>query len=213
VSDQFWPVCRILEWIDPGQKEKAGWPDWGVAIKAAHAPQNLTDIAATSPVRTRLAYDEFMAHQLTLALARSKLQQAKGQISCGDGTLRARVLETLPYSLTAAQVRTVSEIAADMARPQRMNRLLQGDVGAGKTLVALLVLLIAVESGGQGVLMAPTELLARQHLQALRPLTESAGVVLEILTGRDKGRERNDKLAALKQGDIQILVGTHAVFQ
>ena len=114
---------------------------------------------------------------------------------------------------TDAQTRAINEIAGDMGAPERMNRLLQGDVGAGKTLVAFMALLIAVEAGGQGVMMAPTEILARQHLEGLRPLAERAGVVLEILTGRDKGAERKAKLAALARGDIQILVGTHAVFQ
>jgi len=154
-----------------------------------------------------------MAHQLTLALARSRLRRAKGRATVGTGTLQAGVLDALPYDLTGAQKRAIAEIAADMAQETRMNRLLQGDVGAGKTLVALKALLIAVEAGGQGVMMAPTEILARQHLQGLRPLAEAAGVVIEILTGRDKGAERRAKLEALKRGDIQILVGTHAVFQ
>ena len=110
-------------------------------------------------------------------------------------------------------LRAIDEITADLASPQRMNRLLQGDVGSGKTLVAFMALLAVVEAGGQGVMMAPTEILARQHLEGLQPLAESAGVVLELLTGRDKGREREAKLTALKEKKIQILVGTHAVFQ
>jgi ATP-dependent DNA helicase RecG len=122
-------------------------------------------------------------------------------------------LQSLPYAPTAAQTRAVGEIALDMESPLRMNRLLQGDVGAGKTLVGLLSLLIAVEAGGQGVMMAPTEILARQHYEGLAPLAAAAGVRLEILTGRDKGGERAAKLAALAQGQIGILVGTHAVFQ
>lgn len=203
----------LAEWIDPVQKAQAGWPDWADAIRAAHGPQEARDLSPAHPARERLAYDEFMAHQMTLALARSKLRRAKGRATVGTGRLQARVLAALPYALTGAQTRAIAEIAADMAAPQRMNRLLQGDVGAGKTLVAFKALLIAVEAGGQGVMMAPTEILARQHLQGLRPLAESAGVVLEILTGRDKGAERRAKLAALARGDIQILVGTHAVFQ
>jgi ATP-dependent DNA helicase RecG len=123
------------------------------------------------------------------------------------------VLAALPYDPTGAQTRALADIAADMGDPHRMNRLLQGDVGSGKTLVAFLSLLIAVEDGGQGVLMAPTEILARQHLEALSPLAEDAQVVIELLTGRDKGRERREKLAALARGDIHILIGTHAVFQ
>ncbi|SLN10219.1 ATP-dependent DNA helicase RecG [Roseovarius gaetbuli] len=206
-------VPDLDEWIDPVQKAQAGWPDWADAIRAAHAPQDFQDLSAAHPARERLAYDELMAHQLTLALARSKLRRAKGRATIGTGRLQAKVLEALPYALTGAQTRAIAEIASDMAAPLRMNRLLQGDVGAGKTLVAFKALLIAVEAGGQGVMMAPTEILARQHLQGLRPLAESAGVVLEILTGRDKGAERRAKLAALARGDIQILVGTHAVFQ
>ncbi|RKT34198.1 ATP-dependent DNA helicase RecG [Roseovarius halotolerans] len=204
---------ELKEWIDPAQKAQAGWPDWAEAVRRAHDPQEQRDLSPADPARERLAYDEFMAHQMTLALARARLRRAKGRATMGTGALQAKVLEALPYELTGAQTRAISEIAGDMAQETRMNRLLQGDVGAGKTLVALKALLIAVEAGGQGVMMAPTEILARQHLQGLRPLAEAAGVVIEILTGRDKGAERRAKLKALAAGDIQILVGTHAVFQ
>ncbi|MFP4328830.1 MAG: ATP-dependent DNA helicase RecG, partial [Paracoccaceae bacterium] len=204
---------ELPEWIDPVQKARAGWPGWRAAVAAAHAPRGPETLAATDPARERLAYDEFMAHQLTLALARARLRRGKGRETHGTGVLQAKVLGALPYRPTAAQTRAVEEIAADMRAPSRMNRLLQGDVGAGKTLVAFLALLIAVEAGGQGVMMAPTEILARQHLEGLRPLAESGGVTLDILTGRDKGAARRDKLAALAEGRLQILVGTHAVFQ
>lgn len=204
---------ELPEWIDPGLKAREGWPDWGAAIRAIHAPQALADIAPTAAPRLRLAYDEFFAHQLTLSLARAAMRRGKGRESRGDGHLRGRVLAGLPYRPTRAQTRAVAEIAADMAGDQRMNRLLQGDVGAGKTLVALMALLIAAEAGGQGVLMAPTEILARQHHEGLADLAALAGVRLEILTGRDKGRERAAKLADLAAGRIGILVGTHAVFQ
>ena len=203
----------LAEWIDPGQKSQAAWPDFNVAAQAAHDPNALLDIAPTAPARERLAYDELFAHQVTLALARVKQRRKKGRASIGDGQLQQRVLASLPYTPTSAQARAIGEITADMATGHRMNRLLQGDVGAGKTLVAFMALLRAVEAGGQGVLMAPTEILARQHLQGLRPLAEEAGVVLEILTGRNKGAERAAKLDALAKGDIQVLVGTHAVFQ
>ncbi len=203
----------LPEWIDPAQKAQAGWPDWLDALRRAHTPQGMDDLGPASPARERLAYDEFLAHQLTLALARAKLRRAKGRATVGTGELQARVLAALPYTPTGAQTRALAEIAADMADERRMNRLLQGDVGAGKTLVALKALLIAVEAGGQGVLMAPTEILARQHHEGLRPLAEAAGVHLDILTGRDKGAARAAKLAALKSGEIRILVGTHAVFQ
>lgn len=203
----------LSEWIDPAQLKRDSWPTWPDAIRQGHAPAGADDLAPTAPARARLAYDELMAHQLTLALARRRDRKARGIVSTATGALQGKVLACLPYQPTGAQLRASREIAGDMAQPQRMNRLLQGDVGSGKTLVAFMALLIAVESGGQGVMMAPTEILARQHLEGLRPLAKDAGVVLEILTGRDKGKDRKAKLAALAEGKIQILVGTHAVFQ
>ncbi|EBA03391.1 ATP-dependent DNA helicase RecG [Rhodobacteraceae bacterium HTCC2150] len=203
----------VEEWIDPSQKAQAEWPDWNLAITKAHHPENMGDFGANTPERLRLAYDEMFAHQITLALARARNSAKPGRISKSTGKLQNKVLAALPYNPTSAQARTIKEIQADLNSNKRMNRLLQGDVGAGKTLVALMALLAVVEAGGQGVMMAPTEILARQHLDGLRPLAESAGVVLELLTGRDKGRERAAKLAALANGDIHILVGTHAVFQ
>jgi ATP-dependent DNA helicase RecG len=205
-------VPLLGEWIDGHLMDEKRWPIWDEALRAAHAPARPEDLSRGAPARERLAFDELFAHQLTLALARATLKRGKGRMTEGDGRLRAKVLESLPYSPTGAQARAVEEIAADMARPTRMNRLLQGDVGAGKTLVALMALLVAVEAGGQGVLMAPTSILAGQHYANLRPLAEAAGVVIEMLTGADKGAERKAKLAALKRGDIHILVGTHAVF-
>jgi ATP-dependent DNA helicase RecG len=204
---------ELAEWIDPALKTREDWPDWRAAVAAAHAPADRADLAPTAPPRRRLAYDEFFAHQLTLAIARARARRKPGVATEGDGGLRAKVLAALPYAPTGAQERAIAEIAADMGAPVRMNRLLQGDVGAGKTLVALMALLVAVEAGGQGVMMAPTEILARQHLASIRPMAEAAGVVVEVLTGRDKGRERAAKLAALEAGDIQVLIGTHAVFQ
>lgn len=213
MKDALTRAPSLPEWIDPNQKQQEEWPDWLAALGACHAPENLCDLAPTAPNRARLAYDELMAHQLTLALARAKRRKSLGISSTGTGALRARVLGSLPYRPTGAQMRAMEEIASDMASGDKMNRLLQGDVGAGKTLVAFMALLIAVEAGGQGVMMAPTEILARQHLEGLQPLAENAGVVLELLTGRDKGAERAAKLKALEKGQIQILVGTHAVFQ
>ena len=203
----------LPEWIDGPLKAREAWPDWRSALVLAHGPQGPGDLSPSHPARQRLAYDELFAHQLTLALARTQMRRGKGRASKGSGSLQAQVLASLPYAPTGAQRRAIAEIAADMASPLRMNRLLQGDVGSGKTLVALLALLVAVEAGGQGVMMAPTEILARQHHQGLAPLAAAAGVRLEMLTGRDKGAERREKLAALAEGRVQILVGTHAVFQ
>lgn len=203
----------LNEWIDPHFLAQNGWPNWRDAVVAAHAPTDQAGLADTHPARQRLAYDELFAHQLTLSLARALHRRSVGVASIGTGMMQARVLASLPYVPTAAQTRAVGEIVADMAAPLRMNRLLQGDVGSGKTLVAFMALLVAVESGGQGVMMAPTEILARQHRDGLIDLAAATGVRLEILTGRDKGAERESKLAALRDGRIAILVGTHAVFQ
>ena len=204
---------ELPEWIEPSVRAARGWPDWRRALAAAHAPAALAELAPSAPARERLAYDELLAHQVTLALARAHMKRPKGFETRGDGSLRARVLAALPYAPTAAQTRAVAEITADMATPSRMNRLLQGDVGAGKTLVALFAMLAAVEAGGQAAMMAPTEILARQHIASLAPLAEAAGVRIDILTGRDKGSERAAKLAAVAAGEIAILVGTHALFQ
>ena len=206
-------VPNLDEWVDPALRAREGWPAWEEAVRVAHRPRGADDLEPTAPARRRLAYDELMAHQLTMALARAKLVKGKGVPSAGNGALRRRVLDALPYAPTAAQKRAIEEIVADMAGTSRMNRLLQGDVGSGKTLVAFMALLVAAEAGGQGALMAPTDILARQHLDWLRPLAETAGVAVETLTGRDNGKRREAKLAALASGEIQLLVGTHALFQ
>lgn len=201
------------EWIDPQLMIQHGWPSWLQAMRDAHTPEATADLSPHAVARERLAYDEFFAHQMTLALARAVARRGKGRSSVATNALQSKVLSALPYAPTGAQTRAVAEITDDLAAPIRMNRLLQGDVGSGKTLVALMALLVVVEAGGQGVMMAPTEILARQHLEGLQPLATDAGVALELLTGRDKGREREAKLARLASGEIQILVGTHAVFQ
>ncbi len=206
-------VRPLAEWIEPSLLAQRRWPAWEEAIRLAHAPRSLADLAPTTPARERLAYDELLAHQVTLALARERIRRPKGYATQGDGRLRGAVLRSLPYRPTPAQSRAVAEITADMASPRRMNRLLQGDVGAGKTLVAFLSMLAAVEAGGQAALMAPTEILARQHLSALQPLAAGVGIRLEILTGRDKGQDRAAKRAALASGEISIVVGTHSLFQ
>ena len=202
----------LPEWIDQPLREREGWPGWLDAVRAAHSPTTSAEISSTAPARRRLAYDEVFAHQVTLALIRARRRKRKGRASVATGRLQSKVFASLPFQPTGAQERAISEISDDLARPERMNRLLQGDVGSGKTLVALMALLVAVEAGGQGALMAPTEILARQHFAGLRPWAEAAGVVIEVLTGRDRGPEREAKLKALKSGDIHILVGTHAVF-
>ena len=170
-------------------------------------------LAPGAPARARLAYDELLSHQLALQLVRARMRRGRGRDNTGDGILRDHALAAFRHRPTGAQSRTIDEITGDMAAPTRMMRLLQGDVGAGKTLVALVAMLNAVEAGGQAAMMAPTELLARQHEAGLAKLAEAAGVELTLLTGRDKGRGRQDKLDAIADGRARMVLGTHALFQ
>jgi len=195
----------LPEWIEPGLIAKRGWPDWHSALLRAHADP-LDAIA-----RDRLAYDEIFANQLALMLVRASTRRRRGVPLKGDGRLRDML--RLPYAPTGAQTRSVAEIEGDMQQQTPMLRLLQGDVGSGKTLVALMALLTAVEGGAQGALLAPTEILARQHLDSLRELLAGVSVNVAILTGRDKGKVREATLMGLADGSIDILVGTHAIFQ
>ncbi|MGR3779707.1 MAG: ATP-dependent DNA helicase RecG [Albimonas sp.] len=202
----------LPEWIDPGLVAAKLWPGWRNAMEALHRPVSDDALRPRSPARERIAYDELLAHQMALALARETQRKGKGRPTVGTGRLVRKALASLPFKPTGAQSRAMKEVAADMAAEARMNRLLQGDVGSGKTLVALAALLTAVEAGGQAALMAPTEILARQHMEGLAPLFEAAGVVPVLLTGRDKGPGRREKLAAIASGEAGVVMGTHALF-
>jgi len=204
---------RLPEWLDPALRERRGWPDWRSAAAAVHAPAEEADLDPARPARSRLAYDELLANQLALALVRARQRRVRGRPITGDGRLRAKALAALAYALTGAQRRALAEIDADLASDRRMLRLLQGDVGSGKTVVAALAMLTAVEAGMQAALMAPTEILARQHHATLAPLAEAAGVRVVLLTGREKGKAREQALALLADGGAAIVVGTHALFQ
>jgi ATP-dependent DNA helicase RecG len=195
----------LPEWIEASVVARHGWPDWREALARAHADPSDTK------ARERLAYDELFANQLALMLVRASTRRRRGVPMQGDGRLTGAM--RLPYSPTGAQQRAVSEITGDMMQQTPMLRLLQGDVGSGKTLVALMALLTAVEAGAQGALLAPTEILARQHFQSLTELTGGLPVRIGILTGREKGKARDAVLKALASGEIDILVGTHAIFQ
>ncbi|MBR9970610.1 ATP-dependent DNA helicase RecG [Magnetospirillum sulfuroxidans] len=204
---------QLPEWQDEAWFRRQGWPSWRQALEALHQPQSEREIVEDSPARRRLAYDELLANQLALMMVRAHMRKLKGRIIPLSQHLRPQVMTALPFSLTAAQTRSLGEIDADMGQPLRMLRLLQGDVGSGKTVVALLSMLNAVEAGAQAALMAPTEILARQHLETIGPLVETAGLRVSLLTGRDKGKARNAILADLAEGRIDIIIGTHALFQ
>jgi ATP-dependent DNA helicase RecG len=203
----------IPEWQDEAWVAREGFPAFADALRHLHRPTEPRDVAPESPAWTRLAYDELLAGQLALALMRAHMRRQAGRGSASEGRLRARVLKALPYALTHSQQQAVNDIVNDLALPQRMLRLLQGDVGSGKTVVALIAAASVIEAGRQAALMAPTELLARQHLNTIAPLAEAAGIRVAILTGRERGGERVEILDRLVLGDIDLLIGTHALFQ
>ncbi|MBL8692085.1 MAG: ATP-dependent DNA helicase RecG [Rhodospirillaceae bacterium] len=204
---------ELPEWMDGPLKDQRRWPSWRQAIGFIHGPSGPGDLEPTASARVRLAYDELLSNQLALALMRAHQKKQAGRRTKGDGKLRARILKALPYSLTQSQITADAEIAGDMADDKRMLRLLQGDVGSGKTVVALLAMISAVEAGSQAALMAPTEILARQHFATIEPLATAAGVPVALLTGRDKGKKRDEILAGFENGSIPIAVGTHALVQ
>ena len=206
-------VPDLAEWIDRGLMRRRQWPAWADALRQAHAPTGEADLAPSTPARQRLAYDEVFASQLAVALVRARRHRRRGRVMTGNGRLAAQVEAGLGFALTGAQRMAIAEISAEMAQPRRMMRLLQGDVGSGKTLVALMAMLAAVESGAQAALMAPTEILARQHQATLRRLAHPAGLEIGLLTGREKGRVREATLASLASGLLPIAVGTHALLQ
>jgi ATP-dependent DNA helicase RecG len=197
-------VPELPEWIEPGQADRMQWPRWRDALVLAHRGEHPS-------ARDRLAYDELLANSLALLLVRNANRAHVGTPLQGDGHLRARL--NLPFALTGAQRRCITEIEGDMAQSAPMLRLLQGDVGSGKTAVAVEAMLIAVEAGAQAALLAPTEILARQHYETISRMLAPTGVTVALLTGRDKGRAREAILMGLLDGSIQIAIGTHAIFQ
>jgi ATP-dependent DNA helicase RecG len=210
-------VPPLPEWQEPNWLRQQGFPAFDEALRALHRPGNAAELSEEalmkSAFRRRLAYDELLASQLTLALVRSRMRRQPGRVNAGDGRLVALLKHKLPFPLTAAQERAVADIRGDLVADKRMLRLLQGDVGSGKTVVALLAMASAIEAGRQAALMAPTEILARQHYERIEPLAREAGLTTALLTGRDRGAERRAVLAGLADGSIDIALGTHALFQ
>ncbi len=202
----------LPEWLDPNRFVLRGWPSFGDALRALHRPTKSGDVLPETPARQRLAYDELLASQLALALVRNRTAIVEGVSHVPTGVISGRVEAALPFRLTDGQRKALGEIRTDMASPRRMLRLLQGDVGSGKTVVALLAAASIVEAGCQAALMAPTEILARQHYARIAPLAEAAGLRVAVLTGRDKASERAATQAALADGSIDLVVGTHALF-
>ncbi len=206
-------VPRLPEWQDRSWLKQQEWASFQDALNELHRPRNPTDLEPEARAWSRLAYDELLASQLALGLVRAHMRRPAGQRIVGDGRLRERIARALPYKLTEAQRRAIREIVADLGQPQRMLRLLQGDVGSGKTVVALFAAATIAEAGRQAALMAPTELLARQHHATIAPLAEAAGIKAALLTGRERGGERAAILQRLADGSLDLVVGTHALFQ
>ena len=206
-------VPELPEWQEEEWLKKQGWSDWRSATQAAHRPENMAALEPTHLVRARLAYDELLAHQLVLALVRRDRKKQQGRAYQSGDELQARLRSLLPFPLTGSQESAISDIAEDMAAPMRMLRLLQGDVGSGKTVVAVMAMLQAVANGAQAALMAPTEILARQHAETLGPWLDELGIRWQVMTARNKGKLRKESLDAVALGDVQIAIGTHALFQ
>ena len=206
-------IPTLPEWIDDAHKKREGWEDWHICLKSIHSPLSEDDLEPTNPTRARLAYDELLANQITLALMRDRQRKINGRSFEQSTVLRDKIEHVLPFNLTGAQKRSLYEIDHDMGQEGRMLRLLQGDVGSGKTIVAAMAMMNAVESGTQAAIMAPTEILARQHAESMKPWLEAAGVRFVTLTGRDKGKTREIILKQINDGTAQVIIGTHAIFQ
>ncbi|MBV9395587.1 MAG: ATP-dependent DNA helicase RecG, partial [Methylobacteriaceae bacterium] len=203
----------IPEWLEPSFVAAQNFPAFADALDAIHHPAEPAAIQPESAAYTRLAYDELLSQQLALRLVRARMRRSAGRASKADGKIIRKLETALPFSLTNSQREALAEIRADLSSDKRMLRLLQGDVGSGKTLVALMAMAHVVEAGAQAAMMAPTEILARQHFARIEPLAEAAGLRVALLTGRDKPGERARTLERLATGDIDIAVGTHALIE
>ena len=225
IADALTHIPDLPEWIPPAIMQQHGWPDFATAMRAVHAPQNATDLLPTSPVRARLAFDELLANQLAMRMVRhSAAETTPGRPYCGDGHITSKLRASLPYTMTGAQNRAIDEITSDQAKPKRMLRMLQGDVGSGKTLVALWAMLTAMETGAQAALLAPTEVLARQHHASIQAMLAPLDIEIGLLLGQGRGTasaktgtanmpvlSRKATLEKLADGSLSLVVGTHAL--
>ncbi|MGH1377201.1 MAG: ATP-dependent DNA helicase RecG [Alphaproteobacteria bacterium] len=206
-------IAPLPEWIDESYKKRERWCNWNEALQSLHNPDDEDALDPLYASKMRLAYDELLANQLTLAIVRDRQRKINGRSFPGTMALRDKVTAVIPFDLTGAQKRSLSEIDNDMAEQARMLRLLQGDVGSGKTVVACLAMLNAIENNAQAAIMAPTEILARQHAESFKDWLNAAGIRYVTLTGRDKGKSRDLILKQIKDGTAQVIIGTHAIFQ
>ena len=213
IKKAFSQIEELPEWLDKAYLKKKNWPSWNAALTKAHTPTSEIDFNPENKSYQRLAYDELLANQLALLLIRTHMRKQNGSPIIGTDTLKKKVLKALPFEPTNSQIEALHDITTNMSSEDRMHRLLQGDVGSGKTLVALLSMLHAVESGAQAAILAPTEILARQHLATIEPLAAEAGINIALLTGRDKGKHRAPIIKEIANGNVDIIIGTHAIFQ
>ena len=213
IKKAFSKIEELPEWLDKAYLKRKNWPSWNDALTKVHTPTSETDFNPKNNHYQRLAYDELLANQLALLLIRTHMRKQNGRPIIGTDTLKTKVLKALPFEPTNSQVEALHDITKNMSSEHRMHRLLQGDVGSGKTLVALLSMIHAVESGAQAAILAPTEILARQHLATIEPLAAEAGINISLLTGRDKGKHRAPIIKGIANGNVNIIIGTHAIFQ
>jgi ATP-dependent DNA helicase RecG len=206
-------IPQLPEWLSPKLLRERGWPDFASALRTMHRPERVADIDPAGPAWQRLAFDELTASQLALMLMRGSAKRARGKAWGFGGGLRKKIEAALPFALTGAQQEALGEMECDLAGENRMLRLLQGDVGSGKTVVAAIAMAHVAEAGGQSALMAPTELLARQHFGTIAPLAAAAGLEAVLLTGKDRAADRGAALGKIASGKAAIAVGTHALFQ
>ena len=201
----------IVEILPEGYLNEYKLPDRGVALRYLHFPQNAAEV---KQAHRRFVYEEFLLFQIKMqALRKVKRENSNGRAHIFDNTKLKKFIASLPFELTEAQKKVVNEIASDIRSPYRMNRLLQGDVGSGKTVVAAILLYAIVTAGYQGALMVPTEILAEQHANSLFELLQPFGVNVALLTSSVKGKRRREMMEMLETGEIDILIGTHALIQ
>ncbi|MEO0393758.1 MAG: ATP-dependent DNA helicase RecG, partial [Pseudomonadota bacterium] len=214
MGDTLPRVPAMPDWLPAGLEKREKWSDFTISINGLHGSSDTPPMLTTdAPARRRLAYDELLADQLALALVRNRQRKSHGRVLPPAGPWRARALAALPFALTGAQERALRDIDHDLGAPTRMLRLLQGDVGSGKTIVAFLTALRAMEAGYQAALMAPTELLARQHLETIQPWADACDVRVALITGKVDRRTRQANQVQLEDGTIKLAIGTHALFQ